>query len=356
MSPGPSRRPSSGPGLDWLRRRIPTRAVDAAAYLQAFVLSGVVTVLGVRAYLQATGYPQLGGGGLHIAHVLWGGLLMALGLGVGMVFLGGGPRTAAAIIGGIGFGLFIDEVGKFVTTGTDYFYAPAAGIIYGAFALLVVVTQAVRGRTGRTRLTPPERLANALDMVLTGVPGGLTDRRRIAVLRMVQGTGPATEAAMAGLLDAVPRREPPPVRFWQRAADRARRLAAWMAARRWLVWAVVVYLVVEPVLTVGAVVLDGVTGELDGEREWGAVLGTTVTALIIAVLSVRAAWLLRRDRADAFRLFKLALLVDLLFGQIFNFTVNQFGAVSALALDLALLGVVTAEHRRLRRESEASGR
>ncbi|WP_405094106.1 hypothetical protein OG767_01920 [Micromonospora sp. NBC_01392] len=331
---------------------MPTRAIGAAAYLQAFVLSGVVTVLAVRAYLQATNYPQLGGGGLHIAHVLWGGLLLVVGLGIALVFLGGGPRTAGAVVGGVGFGLFIDEVGKFVTARTDYFYAPAAAIIYVAFALLVLLTQAVRGRTGRARLTPAERTANALDLVLSGLPGGLTDRRRIAVLRLVQGTGPATEAALAQVLDAVPRREPPPVRFWQRGAAWARRLATWAVGRRWLVWPVVVWLVVEPVVTVVAVVVDGVTGALDQEREWGAVLGVSATALVTAVLSLRAAWLLRRDRTEAFRLFKLAILVDLLFGQVFNFTVNQFGAVSAVALDLALLGVVTAEHRRLRRAAD----
>lgn len=335
-----------------LVRRLPTRAIDAAAYLQAFVLSGVVTVLAVRAYLQATNYPQLGGGGLHIAHVLWGGLLLVVGLGIALVFLGGGPRTAGAVVGGVGFGLFIDEVGKFVTARTDYFYAPAAAIIYVAFALLVLLTQAVRGRTGRGRLTPAERTANALDLVLSCLPGGLTDRRRIAVLRLVQGTGPATEAALAQVLDAVPRREPPPVRFWQRGAAWARRLAVWAVGRRWLVWPVVVWLVVEPVATVVAVVVDGVTGALDQEREWGAVLGVSATALVTAVLSLRAAWLLRRDRTEAFRLFKLAILVDLLFGQVFNFTVNQFGAVSAVALDLALLGVVTAEHRRLRRAAD----
>jgi hypothetical protein len=346
MPPGPSHRP---PGLGWLVRRLPPRAIGAASHLQAFVLSGVVTVLAVRAYLQAADYPQLGGGGLHIAHVLWGGLLLAVGLGIPLVFLGDGSRTAGAVVGGIGFGLFIDEVGKFVTARTDYFYAPAAAIIYVAFALLVLLVQAVRGRTGRSRLTPAERTANALDVVLSALPGGLTDRRRNAVLRLVQGTGPATEAALAQLLDAVPRREPPPVRFWQRGAERTRRLGAWAAGRRWLVWPVVVWLVVEPLVTVVAVLVDGVTGELDQEREWGAVLGVSATALVTAVLSLWAAWLLRRNRTEAFRLFKLALLVDLLFGQVFNFTVNQFGAVFTVALDLALLGVVTAEHRRLRR-------
>ncbi|MFJ6166202.1 hypothetical protein ACIQH6_13895 [Micromonospora orduensis] len=335
---------------------MPTRAVQAASHLQAFVLSGVVTVLALRAYLEATDYPQLGGGGLHLAHVLWGGLLLAVGLGIPLIFLGEGARTAGAIVGGVGFGLFIDEVGKFVTTGTDYFYAPAAAIIYVAFALLVLLTQAVRGRTGRSQLTSAERTANALDVVLSGQPAGLTDRRRAEVRRLLRGAEPAVEAAVEQLMDAMPRREPPPARFWQRAAGLARRLGAWATRQRWLVWLGVVYLVVEPLVVVVAVLLDGVTGELDQEREWGAVLGVTATALVTAVLSLRAAWLLRSDRLEAFRFFKLALLVNLLFGQVFNFTVNQFAAVATVALDLALLGVVTAEHRRLRRAANRGDR
>lgn len=249
------------------RRWMPPRAEAAAAYLQAFVLSGVASVLLTRAYLQATNYPQLGGGGLHIAHVLWGGLLMAAGLAAALVFLGGAARMTGAILGGLGFGLFIDEVGKFVTVETDYFYAPAAGIIYGVFALLVVITQAVRGRT---RLIPAERTANALDAVVGGSIGGLTERRRSEVLRLARGSGAQTEAGVARLLDAVPRREPPPPRFWQPWLDRARRFVTGLTAQRWLVSLVVIYLVAEPALTLIGVLLDGVTGELDQEREWGA--------------------------------------------------------------------------------------
>ncbi|MFG1802321.1 hypothetical protein ACGFI4_19415 [Micromonospora carbonacea] len=325
---------------------MPPRALAAAAYLQAFVLSGVAAVLVTRAYLQATGYPQLGGGGLHIAHVLWGGLLLTAGLGVALVFLGGAARMTGAILGGIGFGLFIDEVGKFVTARTDYFYAPAAGIIYAVFAVLVVITQAVRERT---RLIPEERTANALDAMAGGLIDGLSDRRRTQVLRLARGSGAGTEAAVAALLDAVPRREPPPPRFWQPWLARVRRVAVGLTDQRWVVRFVVLYLVVEPALTVVGVAVDGVTGALDEEREWGAVLGVSASALATAVLSVAAAVRLRRDRIGAFRLFKLAILVDLLFGQIFNFTVNQFGAVAALAFDLFLLAVVTAEHRRLSR-------
>jgi len=46
------------------------RSGSARANLLALVGSGVATVLVTRGYLAATGYPKIGGGGLHIAHVL----------------------------------------------------------------------------------------------------------------------------------------------------------------------------------------------------------------------------------------------------------------------------------------------
>jgi hypothetical protein len=56
------------------------RDVDAGDVLEIFLISSIASILAIRAFLQLTGYPQLGGEELHIAHMLWGGLFMLAAL------------------------------------------------------------------------------------------------------------------------------------------------------------------------------------------------------------------------------------------------------------------------------------
>ncbi|MFI6509067.1 hypothetical protein ACIBCT_15785 [Streptosporangium sp. NPDC050855] len=321
-----------------------TRVTSAAAHLQVFAISGISAVLLTRAYLQQAGYPQLGGGSLHIAHVLWGGLLMMVGLGVTLAFLGQGARTWGAVVGGVGFGLFIDEVGKFVTQTTDYFYRPAAGIIYLVFATLVTLS---RWLEGRTDFSPRERTANAVHAALIGATSGLTVEQRQAAVRLVQGSDDALDAAVVRLLGMVPARKTTPgwFRTW---SARARATLDGLTRRPLLVALVVVYLVVQALLPLVGLALENAHDSLGGEREWGAVIGMAVAAATTGVLAMWGTVRLRGDRAAAFRLFGTAMLVDVLFGQAFAFVVNQFSALPGLASDLLILAVVSAESRRLR--------
>ena len=58
------------------RRLIGARRDRAERYLVITIAAFAVTVSGVRWYLDTAGYPTVGGGELHVAHVLWGGLAL----------------------------------------------------------------------------------------------------------------------------------------------------------------------------------------------------------------------------------------------------------------------------------------
>jgi hypothetical protein len=133
------------PGAPGRRPRIRDGAERS---LLLVIVSFIVAVVGTRWFLQATGYPQVGGGELHVAHMLWGGLALVVAALLLLVVSASWVPHIAAILTGAGTGLFIDEVGKFITASNDYFYPLAAPLIYGlllAFALLFLL---VRHRDG----------------------------------------------------------------------------------------------------------------------------------------------------------------------------------------------------------------
>ena len=126
------------------RIRRPVEREGAEFYLLLLLLSFAASVSFTRLFLELTGYPQLGNQTLHIAHVLWGGLLLFISALVMLVFANRWVYRAGAILAGVGVGLFMDEVGKFITQTNDYFYPPAASIIYVFFLLVVIFYMEVR--------------------------------------------------------------------------------------------------------------------------------------------------------------------------------------------------------------------
>ena len=112
---------------------------SAGQYLLLTLVSFAASVTLIRLFLSVTNYPQLGGGTLHIAHVLWGGLLLYIAALLPLLFANREIYRIAAILAGTGVGLFIDEVGKFITAQNDYFFPIAAAIIYAFFLLTLLL-------------------------------------------------------------------------------------------------------------------------------------------------------------------------------------------------------------------------
>jgi len=146
--------------------RIPVKRENAEQYVLLSLVSFAASVLLTRLFLELTGYPQIGNSELHIAHVLWGGLLLFIAALVPLIFANRWAYTLGALLSGVGVGLFIDEVGKFITQSNDYFYPAAAPIIYAFFLLTVFVYLQVRRPPTRDPRAELYRVLDSLTEVL----------------------------------------------------------------------------------------------------------------------------------------------------------------------------------------------
>ena len=124
----------------------PVRRRGAERYLQLTILSFAASVSLTRLILELTGYPQLGNSTLHIAHVLYGGVILYSASLIPLLYANRWAYTWGAILSGVGVGLFIDEVGKFITQSNDYFFPAAAPIIYAVFLMTVLLYLRVRNQ------------------------------------------------------------------------------------------------------------------------------------------------------------------------------------------------------------------
>ncbi len=132
-----------------IRNLRPVKRYRSEQYVFISLVAFALTVILLRLILKLTGYAQIGNDTVHIAHVLWGGLGLFAGCLVLLVFSNRWALYLGAVLCGAGVGLFIDEVGKFVTQTNNYFTPAAAPIIYALFLATVLVYLRVRRPAAR---------------------------------------------------------------------------------------------------------------------------------------------------------------------------------------------------------------
>jgi hypothetical protein len=163
--------------------RRPVQRNKAEMFLLTMLVCFGLSVALTRAFLELSGYPQLGNSELHIAHVLWGGLLLFAGVLVLLMFANPWASYTGAVLGGAGMGLFIDEVGKFITQSNDYFYPWAAPIIYAFFLLTVMIYL----RVSRRRPDDPRSaMYHSLDLLTEILDRDLEPGEKAELLKHLQ--------------------------------------------------------------------------------------------------------------------------------------------------------------------------
>ncbi|HEY0077245.1 MAG TPA: hypothetical protein VGB73_01260 [Pyrinomonadaceae bacterium] len=334
------------------REHLFIRNFEAGVYLESFLVAAVASVLVIRLFLQLTGYPQIGGGGLHIAHMLWGGLLMLVSIIVLLSFLSKTAELLAAIAGGIGFGTFIDEVGKFVTSDHNYFFRPAISLIYVSFILIFLAVRAISQRREASR---EEYLLNALRSMEEVALHDLDEeerRRALAYLEKSGDTSPLVKA-LSESLSKIDLRPPRRLSLPARLKRLVRDFYFYVAATRWFPRLIVGFFIAQLVVKILYVfVLIFFVG-----LGWRQILDTQIVgrvaermvnlsfidkaeiffSLLSGVLVLWGIVRMRRSRLAAFRLFERSILVSIFLTQVFAFYKEQFSALAGLFLNIAIL-------------------
>jgi hypothetical protein len=341
-------------------RKPAARHIQLGELQDTFLISAVGMILIIRLQLFLTNYPSLGGGKLHIAHLLWGGLLMMIALGMLFTLVGRRWRQPAAVLGGAGFGFFIDEVGKFVTSDNDYFFKTSAAIIYIVFVCLYFLARWTRERRG---FTEEEYVAGALDLFTDAAVRDFNEREKRQALEMLEhAKGHPLAGPLRELIEHAPAGpELPPSRFARFAAAARGRYARWCGQRwfRRLVVGVMSAFASLQLLGILIVVLAGVLylAGADVKIELGTTVdqfGETISDFVAGGLVLVGLVRLRQGRTlEAYRWFDRSLLVEIFVGQIFAYIDHSFIATWGFLVCIVLLISVRfmeREERRLERE------
>jgi hypothetical protein len=317
------------------RRNHLFRNIEIGYLLDTLLVSAIFTILIIRLQLWATHYPKLGGGGLHIAHLLWGGLGMLVAIIILLSFLGRPLHHLAAVIGGVGFGFFIDELGKFITADNNYFFKPAAGIIYLVFIILFLVT---RHLEHGGVLTQEECLANAAEMLADAARGEMTVAQRDLALSLLDRCD-ADHELVDPLKTSLIKVQCAQARsnWWTKATDRAEATYFKLVARPWFSkFLTFVFLGVAVVTVIQAA--DAVHLIVTHHQQLEVISAAgTISSVIVAALIFRGTYMLRTSRLAAYIAFEHALLVQIFVGEVFAFLETEFSAALGLLLNLALI-------------------
>ncbi len=314
------------------------RSTAAGDLLESFFVSAIVALISIRFALHLTGYPRIGGATLHIAHMLWGGLLMLVALIMLLASLGRGLRRPAAVIGGIGFGTFIDELGKFITADNDYFFRPAFSLIYVTFVLLYLAFRAIQ----KPRLTTVERVANALELTLEAARHDLDADEKRRALRLLE-RAPAEDPLVGAVRSALARievAEPARPGFATRARVWLRR--SYGALVRHPLFRTVVVAAATSLAAIAVVSTILTAFRFEDQGLDASEIAVLIARFVPAVILLVGVWRLPRSRLAAWHTFHSAVLFQIFVTRVVTFYVAQLGAVLGLVADIIVLSTVRA--------------
>ena len=311
------------------------RNLEADTYRESFLVSAVVSVFIIRIFLRLTHYPILGSGAFHIAHIIWGGFFMMAALIILFSFLSQRAVLLASIVGGIGFGAFIDELGKFITSDNNYFFQPTIALIYIVFVLLFLISRFIpRYR----KINQREYLVNALEMIKESAINDFDEEEEKQALEYLRNCDPKNPIvkALKQLLTKLEVEETPPPGFFTRFRYALRERYYAVARSGFIVNVVIIFLTFQACFTIAQMaIFYTVRPQLSFSE-----LGQLYSSLLAGAFVLIGLSALRFSRVEAYRFFRISILVTILMTEFFALMHLQWFEVFNLSANVFMLLVI----------------
>lgn len=319
------------------------RNVEFSQLFDDFFISAITTILVIRFYLKITGYPQIATSDLHISHLVPGSLLMLAAIIILLAAVNRAARNFAAVVGGVGFGLVLDEIGKFVTKDYNYFFHATPGLIYLTFIVLYLIVRYSAGR----RLTQDDYMANVLDLIKDAAIKDLDQREYEHAKELLSHVSPrhVLYGPTKQMLENVRPKAVSQPSLLERLLDQLDRPLRALSRQAFFSTLIISIAVVYGFISIAAAAFFFAGATIDDVKTLPAFLHGD-SSDVIAGLSAAAAALSsviatafykRGAHQRAYRYFEVSLLVNIFIGQVVLFFKNQDIALAWLAVTLFLL-------------------
>lgn len=317
------------------RIHYPPTDLEAGDFIEYFLVSAVTSILIIRTFLFLTGYPQVGGENFHIAHMLWGGFLMMVALISLFIFLNKEIKYFASIVGGIGFGAFLDELGKFITNDNNYFYRPTIAIIYVIFVLLFL---GLRLFERTIKFSKEEYAVNALETTKQALIHDLDKGEKGAALKLLKKSDQANPIVSA-LLWALKKSSVAPSQehnLFHKLRVQARTIYIKLIHSPRFATAIISFFVIASLVSFTQAFFNFT--RVSFFYEWGELISSLVSGLF--VLTGIYFLIYKGSRKYSYQMFKLSVLNSIFLTQFFRFLEEQLSAITGLFLNLIILSVI----------------
>lgn len=308
--------------------------------MENFLVSAVSSFLALRFFLNLFNYPQVGKGEIHIAHMLWGGLLMVLALIITFSFLTKHSQNIASIIGGVGFGAFIDELGKFITRDNNYFFQPTIACIYILFILLFLLS---REMDKYHQLSKTEYLINALEVSKEAIISDLDeDEKQRALDYLKQSSTPNDfNTAFANIIKNCRVDDGNKIKIFRFLAINLKKYYFFIIQKEWFIKIIIAIFIFQSVLffqhflELIKTIPDIFPLEIPFFK-----ISELVFSVVSGFLAFFGILQIKKNRLYSFNLLKKSTLVSIFLSQFFAFYSLQFYALGSLVMNLIILSAL----------------